>query len=68
MEERAYFKSEYRNGEVVAMAGASDNHNMIISNLVAVLNFCLEDTPCRVYPSDRLVHIPRDTIYSRIRM
>ena len=45
-------RSEYRNGEVVAMAGASPPHNRIVANLIGELHQQLKGKPCDVYPSD----------------
>ncbi len=45
-------KHEYFNGEVVAMAGNTEKHNLIVSNLIGELHGFLKNNPCRVYPSD----------------
>ena len=70
-EANAHFKSEYMAGEttplhrqtdtlgkVTNMAGAQPPHNRLVSRLLALLEFCLEDTGCLVFASDQLVHIP----------
>lgn len=57
-EELAEQKSEYHAGEVRMMSGASWNHNVIVSRLIAKLTQCLEKKGCLVLPSDLLVHIP----------
>lgn len=54
-ERNAEFKSEYLNGEIYAMAGASRNHNQITSNLVVSLGSQLANEPCGVYVSDMKV-------------
>ena len=54
-EREAEFKSEYLNGDVYAMAGASRNHNQITSNLVVSLGGQLATEPCGVYVSDMKV-------------
>ena len=41
----AEFKSEYYQGEVFALAGASNNHNLITANLISM-------TPVRVVRDD----------------
>ncbi len=51
-ERQAEFKSEFHNGDLYAMAGASRNHNHITSNLVVSLGRQLEKRPCSVYSSD----------------
>lgn len=56
-------KSEYWNGEMFAMAGASEAHNLIVLNVGAELRAQLKGRPCRVYPSDMRVRIPRSTAY-----
>jgi Uma2 family endonuclease len=52
LERNADFKSEYYNGEIFAMAGATLIHNKIVSNLIFLFNQFLKDKPCEVYPSD----------------
>lgn len=49
-------KSEFLNGEIFAMAGASRAHNQITSNLVVAIGSKLLDKPCSVYSSDMKVH------------
>lgn len=56
-ERRAESKNEYRNGDVVAMSGASFSHNLIVANLVGELRFQLKKRPCSVLPSDMRVLI-----------
>ena len=50
-------RSEYVAGEVFAMAGGSEEHNLIVLNVGAELRNQLKGRPCRVYPSDMKVHI-----------
>jgi len=51
-ERRAEFKSEYRDGEIVAMTGASIAHNRINANLMRELGVQLRDKPCDVFAQD----------------
>ena len=51
-EEKAESKNEYRQGRIVAMAGASLTHNRIASNIHAALYNALPASPCAVYMSD----------------
>jgi Uma2 family endonuclease len=51
-EERAEYKSEYRQGRIVAMAGASLAHNRIVSNIHAALYNALQTKPCAVFMTD----------------
>lgn len=64
MERRNAYKSEYVNGDIVAMAGASEAHNLVITNIVRELSIQLKTRPCKVYPSDMRVWIPRLTTYT----
>jgi Uma2 family endonuclease len=57
LERRADYKSEYYAGEIVAMTGASREHNLIAGNLVTSLNLKLRDRPCEVYPGDMRVKV-----------
>ncbi|MCU0444470.1 MAG: Uma2 family endonuclease [Microscillaceae bacterium] len=63
-EKNATLKSEYLDGEVVAMAGAQEAHNLIVANLIIELGNCLKKHKCRVYPSDFLLHIPQCNKYT----
>lgn len=58
IERKAEYKSEYVDGVMYAMAGASERHNLIVGNVVASLHFPLRKTPCKVYPSDMKVRLP----------
>lgn len=57
-------KHEYRNGEIVAMAGASSNHNQIVANVLGELRAALRETPCRVFASDMRLKIPALGLYT----
>jgi Uma2 family endonuclease len=57
IERKAEFKSEYLDGEMFAMAGARENHNLLVASLIAALHQQLRTRPCRVYPSDMRVHV-----------
>ncbi|OAD23139.1 protein containing DUF820, partial [Candidatus Thiomargarita nelsonii] len=43
IEEDAEYRSEYHDGEILAMAGGTFNHNRIAGNIFAALNFSLKD-------------------------
>jgi len=51
-ERAAEYKSEYFNGEIFAMAGASRPHNLITGNIYGELYIQLKSRSCNVYPSD----------------
>lgn len=57
LEARSPVKHEYINGEIVAMAGASDAHVTIALNAAALLRSHLRGTGCRVYISDMKVRL-----------
>ncbi len=56
-ERKALRKSEYRNGQIYAMPGASHEHNVIMGNTFAELHIQLRDRTCIVYPSDMRVKV-----------
>ena len=58
MEETAAERHEYCNGEIIAMAGGSEVHSAIASNLLIYLGFLLRDSNFRLYNSDLRVWIP----------
>ena len=50
-------KHEYLDGRVYAMAGASKNHQRIITNVVRNFSEHLKNTPCDTYASDIKIRI-----------
>ncbi|MEM7588303.1 MAG: Uma2 family endonuclease [Acidobacteriota bacterium] len=63
-ERSAEAKSEYLDGDVVAMPGSSREHNLIVTNLVAELRQQLKGRPDEVYPSDLRIWIPENRKYT----
>jgi Uma2 family endonuclease len=57
-------KSEYFDGEMYAMAGASTAHNIIVWNLIVSLGPQLNGRPCQGFPSDARVCIDRKSRYA----
>ena len=65
MRERlAEYRSEYFNGEMFAMAGASWEHTLAKDNLAREAGNQLKDGPCKVVTSDLRVKIPRTGLYT----
>jgi Uma2 family endonuclease len=58
LERHAEVKSEYFAGEMFAMAGASQRHNLIVTNVIRTLGNQLLERDCNVYPSDMRIKIP----------
>ena len=52
-------KHEYYNGEIFAMSGGTEPHNLIAVNVCATLHSQLRRRPCRVYNSDMRVKVLR---------
>ena len=63
-EEVAGFRSEYRDGEIVSMTGASINHNQIAGNVYAFLKFMLRKTDTKPYIGDLRLWIPQYRQYT----
>lgn len=61
---QAKFRSEFYDGEMFAIAGASRRHNRIVTNLVSALDNQLRARPCNVYSSDIRVKIPVTGLYT----
>ncbi|MBV8202625.1 MAG: Uma2 family endonuclease [Acidobacteria bacterium] len=64
MERAAERKSEYLDGEVIGMTGASRRHSLITLNVGAELNRQLEDRPCEVYVNDLRVLVVASRLYT----
>lgn len=57
VERQNEYKSEYLDGEMLAMVGASRRHNIITFNLAGLLNSQLRGRPCEGYVNDMRVKI-----------
>jgi len=64
IERAAEFKSEYLDGQMFAMAGASPTHVDLTMNIAGVLRDQLRTKGCKVYNSDMRVRVPRGTLYT----
>ncbi len=56
-------RHEYMGGYVFAMAGASEEHNIIAGNLYSLLRPHLRGSSCRVFMSDMKVKVQDDIFY-----
>ena len=63
-ERSAHERHEYRNGEILAMAGGSYRHSLILANLIRELGNALKGKPCRALESNLRVRIPRTPLYT----
>ena len=57
-------RHEYINGEIVLMTGGTPNHNQIVGNFYAALNFAFKRQPYRIFVTDQRLWIPRKRIYT----
>lgn len=64
LEEKAEYKSEYFQGKIVAMAGASLNHSRIVRNLSALLNQAFAAKPCEVFTTDVRLWIEKRNFFT----
>jgi Uma2 family endonuclease len=64
LEEKADYKSEYRDGEIVPMTGGTTNHNELSLNLASTLKLSLKHKDYKVYMGDVRLWIPRYQLYT----
>ena len=64
LEEKAEYKSEYYRGEIVAMAGASINHNRIAKNVSFAIDGGLGGRPCESFIGDVRLWIEQRQFYT----
>jgi Uma2 family endonuclease len=64
LERRAERKSEYFQGEMFAMAGASYEHVTIAGNLFYELKLRLKATPCRAFSSELRLRVAPNGLYT----
>jgi Uma2 family endonuclease len=58
-EASSFVKHEYRQGNVYAMAGASNNHVLTSLNIASLLRIHLRGSGCRTYIADTKVKIEK---------
>ncbi|MEO8606019.1 MAG: Uma2 family endonuclease [bacterium] len=63
-ERRTEERHEYLAGELFAMGGASERHNLIVTNLVRELSQQLKRQPCKTYPTDMRVRVAPSGLYT----
>lgn len=64
LERQALDKSEFFNGEIIPMAGATRNHNRIRDNVNGKIIQHLEESSCQSFSSDMRVHLPATGLYA----
>ncbi len=64
LERKAEYKSEFFGGEIFAMAGTTNPHNIITVNFLILLGTKLKGKGCRPYGSDMRVHTPINSLYA----
>ncbi len=64
LERQAEYKSEYFDGEIFAMTGASEAHNQIVTNLTIEIGTQFKKRPCKVYANDMRVKVNPTGLYT----
>lgn len=64
IERAAETKSEYFDGEMFAMSGASRKHNLVTGNIFVEFSTQLRGRPCEVYINDMRTHVPATGLYT----
>jgi Uma2 family endonuclease len=64
LERAAERKSEYLDGEIVGMTGASWRHSLITANLIRELGQQLKGRPCEVLSGDMRIWVPATGLYT----
>lgn len=64
LEEKAEYKNEYKDGEIIQMTVGTTNHNKIAGNFYKKFPNTLQGQGCDVYIGDVKVSIPRYRLYT----
>ena len=64
LERKATSRSEYVNGRIFAMSGASRAHNLIAGNIYREISSQLKGRPCEAYVSDMRVKVSTTGLYT----
>ena len=63
-ERRSQFRSEFYQGEMFAMTGASRKHNLITLNIARRISEALDNRPCETYSNDMRVKVSLSGLYT----
>jgi Uma2 family endonuclease len=63
LERSAQYKSDFHNGEIFAMTGASRKHNLVAFNIAGELRAQLKNRPCEAYIADMRVKAAKARSY-----
>jgi Uma2 family endonuclease len=63
-ERQSLEKHEYRDGEVLLMAGGSLHHSLVTANVIVGLGNRLKGKPCRVFESNLRIRVGRKVYYT----
>lgn len=67
-ERHEYYEGEifrmHGHGELLAMSGAGNRHNIIFSNLFGIMAALLREKNCHPYGPDMRINIPENTLYT----
>ena len=64
LERKATIKSEYLNGQMYAMSGATRVHNLVCGNVFGELRNQLKESACEVYTNDMRVKVSSAGLYT----
>ncbi len=64
LEEQAQVKSEYRAGAIVAMAGASLNHNRIVKNIAFAIDQAIGGKACETFLGDVRLWVAKRNLFT----
>lgn len=64
LERKSLERNEYYNGDIYQMAGTSEEHANISSNIGGSLYLQLKKRPCKSYQSDLRVHVPATGLFT----
>lgn len=63
VEDTASVRHEFVDGRMYALAGASDAHNQIVTNIVAAVRPQIRGTDCRIYANDMRLRVSSRLYY-----
>ncbi len=64
LERKADYKSEYCNGFIIGMSGASRDHNRVAGNFYRKISDQLEDGPCEAFVNNMRVRVNPTGLYT----